>query len=430
MTQYTRRHALRYAAGLALAPAAAGCLGDDGTGSDGTDTADTDTDGTTTAPSTGGTTTPPTGSVASHAWNGAPELHAGAGAFPEGDVGSYYLALLTDAEHAAAFAFEGDAARFLADTDFETASVVLLQDRHGQSTPDLAVTDVRHVDGGGVRFTARYPGTVSTGDIITDTVAVRVPNEGATPAWATVDVAGRTGGTTSFSTTSKYGTDRYADPGAVVVQNRDCQPHRVAVTATRNGELFHASSHELAPATADTVTGVLTIPGDWQVAITRHSSTDPVSKSWSLGSDAPGDVLGSVAGDGSLALAYHPDGVADAQPSGCETDGYPYESTDPAENVADPVDLWLVSQDDDERSLDVTIADEATGSDVYSETHVLAAGKDKQRRTDLLAKRGTYAVTVTPATGDAVESTFAVDDDVGKLTVHVDGDGTISVVAN
>jgi hypothetical protein len=432
MTQYTRRRALRYAAGLAVASTAAGCLGNEDTGTGGTSTDGTTTggDGPTTAPPTSGTTTPPSGSVATHAWNGAPELHAGDAPFPEGDVGSYYLALLTDADHAASFAFEGDAAGFLADTEFETASVVLLQDRRGQSTPDLAVSDVRHVDGGGVRFTARYPGTVSTGDIITDTVAVRVSNDGTTPEWATVDVAGRTGATTTFSTTSKYGADRYADPGAVVVQNRDCQSHRVSVTATRNGELFHASSHELAPASAATVPGVLTHPGDWQLSFTRHGPDGPVTKSWSLGSDAPGDVLGSVAGDGSLGLAYHPDGVSGAEPSACETDGYPYESTDPSENVADPVDLWLVSRDDDERTLDVTIVDQATGTEVYSETHVLAAGKDKQQRPDLVAKRGSYAVTVTPEAGDPVETTLEVADDVGKFTVHVDTDGTITVVGN
>jgi 8-oxo-dGTP diphosphatase len=426
MTQYTRRRALRYAAGLAVASTVAGCLGDDDSGSDGTST-----DGTTTAPPTAGTsTTPPSGSVATHAWNGAPELHPGDAPFPEGDVGSYYLALLTDGDHAASFGFQGDAAGFLVDTDFETASVVLLQDRRGQSTPDLAVSDVRHVDGSGVRLTARYPGTVSTGDIITDTVAVRVPNDGTTPDWATVDVAGRTGATTTFSTTSKYGADRYADPGAVVVQNRDCRAHRVSVTATRNGELFYASSHELAPASATTVPDVLTHPGDWQLSVTRHGPDGPVTKSWSLGSDAPGDVLGSVAGDGSLGLAYYPDGVTDAEPSTCETDGDTYESTDPSENVADPVDLWLVSQDDDERTLDVTIVDQATGTEVYSETYVLAAGKDKQRRQDLVAKRGTYAVTVTPDAGDPVETTLGVAADVGKFTVHVDDDGTISVLAN
>jgi hypothetical protein len=412
MAELTRRSMLALGAGVAVS--VAGCLADDGAG-------------TTDRPSATPTDSLPPSSSGHLSFNHAAELHRTDSAYPQRDVGSYFLALLTSEDDTTAFPtalFENEAAAaFVTDTAYDEASVVVLQDRRSSSHPNLELLDVGR-DGGSVTVEARYPGDAATSDITTDTLLVRIPNGEGSLESARATVRPQYGDPVRFSTWNAYDHVPAFDPaGDLVLRNRDCAGAPLSVLLTHRGDLFFQDRFDLSPASIRRVGGVLTHPGEWTVTVGFGSET--TTWTWTLTDGTPGDVLVDVAGDGTLSLVHRPSGVVEGPPGACETNDYPYESSSPAENLADPVDLWVLDFSDGEHHLAVSIRDGDV--DVFDDEFETRTGYDKARRAGLLAKKTTYTVAVQLDEGTTVTETVRVEDGTEKLVVRVSESGDLSI---
>lgn len=427
MTDWTRRAFLCVSAGTF--GIVAGCL-------DGGDGTPTTSPGGSTGPSgnestdrTPGDQTPtgPRPERAHVAFNHAKELHRLDAAFPQRDVASFYLALLTSADHAAASPtdrFEHQQARsFVADTDFSQAAVVVLQDRRSSSHPDLNLRDTGR-DGDTATIEATYPTGAATADITTDTLLVRLPTDDGTVRAASATIRPQHGEPVRLSTLNAYDTvPEFDPPGDLVLRNRDCANAPLSVTVTYDGDLFFRDSVDLPAASLRRVDGLLTHPGEWRIAVRGGGKT--VAQSWSLTDSPPGDLLVDVAGDGRVTLSQRSDGVDENSIDTCETNGYPYESSDSTENLDRPVDLWVLDRSDGGHHLTVTIRDGDT--EAFSGEFATREGYDKAKRAGLLAKKTTYTVDVTTDDGRNVSESVTVREGVKKLTVRVTESGELAV---
>jgi hypothetical protein len=171
---------------------------------------------------------------------------------------------------------------------------------------------------------------------------------------------------------------------------------------------------------------VFAYPGEWTVAVRR--SDEPVVRTFSLSEGGPGDLLVDVAGDGSVSIAHRPDGFDGSDPEACETNGRPYESSDPDENLDHPVDLWVLDRSDGAHHLAVSIGD--GGTEVFSDTFDTREGYDKANRPGLLAKKATYDVAVTLDDEPTMTASVTVEEGVQKLVVRVTEAGKVDVVAD
>lgn len=420
MSERTRRAFLALGAGVV--GTLAGCAGDGNPATEtGTPTPDSNDGSTPTA------TPPPASGIASLSFNHAEKLHNLGADFPERDVASYYLAVLTSEDHAAAFPagrFGNEEAKsVLAETDFTANALVVLQDRAGSSHPDLELLNAE-VKNRLATVEAEYPGQGGTADITTDTLLVRLPRGDEPVRGARATIHPQHGEADRFATDSVYDTvPEFSPAGGLVVQNRDCDGVSLSVTVTYRGDLFFRRGLDLGPATRRRVPAVFTHPGEWTVAV--EEGGQPRTETWTLSEAPPGDALVDVAGDGTVSLSHRPDGVADDPLDACETDGYPYESSTPAENVDPPVDLWILDMAGDASRLTVMI--EEGDTTVFQQEFETRTGKDKIRRSGLLAKKAAYTVEVTTQDGRQTTETVTVREGVDQLTVRVTEGGDLAV---
>lgn len=347
--------------------------------------------------------------------------------FAQRDVASYYLAVVTSADHAAAFPtdrFKTEAASaFVTDTDYSQAAVVILQDRQSSSHPDLELrcTDI---EGDTITVDAAYPGSARTADITTDTLLVRVATDESDVRAARATARSQYSDPVRISTRNVYAGAPTFDPaGDLVVRNRDCLTTSVSATVTYDGDLFFRDGLDLSPASLRRVDGLFSHAGKWTVAVRTDGET--VERPWSLTGEMPGDVLVDVTGDGTVSLSHHATGVDATDPSACETNNHPYESSDSAKNLDHPVDLWILDHSGGEHHLTVTIRDGDT--EVFSGEFDTQSGYDKARRAGLLAKKTIYTVDVTMDEMPTVSTAIPVREDVTKLEVRINESGELTV---
>jgi hypothetical protein len=407
MTDCTRRAAL--ALGVGALGSVAGCVGHDGgTG--------TETPGS----SPGNQRTPDAqAGVAERSFDHAQPLHRVEAAFAQRDVASYYLGLLTSADHAVAFPtarFENETAEsFVIDTDFTRSAVVVLQDRKSSSHPDLELLDARR-DGQTVTIEVHCPGSGATADVTTDTLLVRVPTDEGDLRVASAILQSRHAGPVRFSTRNSYHTvPEFDSEGGLVLRNRDCTTARLTVTVTYESDLFFRDHLELSPATVRGVAGVFASPGEWTVAVRRGEDT--TARSWALTDGSAGDVSVDVAGDGTVSLSHHPETVHETALDTCEPEEFPYESSSPAENLDRPIDLWVLDDSDGAHRLTVTVRDDDRV--VFSGEFDTRDGDDKVRRPGLLAKMTTYTVDVSMDGETTVSEGATVREGAKQLVVSV-----------
>ncbi|MFB6154593.1 MAG: hypothetical protein ABEJ22_01780 [Haloferacaceae archaeon] len=423
MTDATRRAFL--ALGAVALGGGAGCLG--GAPRESSESTTTAGNETGTADRSTETRTDSPGGQPRLAFNRAERLHRLDASFPQRDVGTYYLALLTSADHAEAFPTDRfgneEAAAFVADTDFDRRALVVLHDRQSSSHPDLELLGTNR-DGYTVRVDVRYPGTAGTADVTTDTLLVRVPAGDDPVRAAGATLRPQYGDPVRFRTANAYDRLPAFDPGGdLVFRNRDCAEAQLPVTVTRDGDLFFSDGVTLAPASVRRIGGLVSHPGEWTVAV--RAGEESHEQSWSVTGGPPGDLLVDVDGDGGVSLERRPDGADGTDLGACETAAYPYESSDPAENLDDPVDLWVLDHADGEHHLTVTIRDGDT--EVFSGEFATRAGYDKVRRAGLLAKKTTYAVEVTTDAGATATRSVTVREGAGTLEVRVTESGDLAV---
>lgn len=425
MTDRTRRTFL--ALGVGVFGSVAGCIGSDGGAPRTSPGGVTPTPGNEPTDRTTTQTTSHSGMAGHLSFNHAKRLHRIDAGFAQRDVASYYLGLLTSPDHAAAFPtnrFENQEAKaFVTDTDYSQAALVVIQDRQSSSHPDLELLGAGR-EGYTVTIEAQYPGRGGTADITTDTLLVRVPTTEGSVRAASATIQPQYGDPVQFSTTNVYDIVSAFDPaGDLVFRNRDCANASLSVTVTYQGDLFFRDGVDLPPASLHRVGGVFTYPGEWTVA--THVSGETTTRSWSLTDGPPGDVLIDVAGDGTVSLTHQATGVDEMALDSCETNGYPYESPSPAENLDNPVDLWILDRSEAEHHLTVTIHDNE--DQVYSGEFDTRAGYDKAQRAGLLAKKTTYTVEVTTDDGATVTESVTVREGMKKLTVRVTESGELTV---
>lgn len=369
-------------------------------------------------------------SEATHlAFNHADPLHRIDAGFAQRDVASYYLGVLTSDDHAAAFPtdrFEKQAASaFVADTEYSRAVLVVFQDRRSSSHPDLDLLGTVRA-GDRVTIKTRYPDTASTADITTDTLLVRVPTDERAVRAASATITPQYGDPVRVSTTNVYdGIPAFDPAGDLVLRNRDCADAPLSVTVTYQGDLFVRDGVNLPAASLRRVEELFAYSGEWTV--TARIDTETTTRSWSLTGGAPGDVLVDVAGDGTVSLSHHATGVNETALGTCERNDYPYESSNPAENLDHPVDLWVLDHSDGEHRLAVTIRDDDT--EVFRGEFDTREGYDKAKRAGLLAKKTAYTVDVTIDGGTTVTESVTVRDGAEKLAVRVteSGESTVSL---
>lgn len=415
MTDHTRRAVL--ALGIATLGGGAGCISHP-------DAART---GPNEEPSE---TTTASGSPAHSAqlsFNHAEPLHRIDADFAQRDVGRYYFALLTSADHAASFPTDGfgneEGNSFVTGTDFSREAVVVLQDRRSASHPDIELLDTRR-EGERVTIEAQYPGSGATADVTTDTLLVRLPTGDTELRTASAVFHPQQGEPVRFSTLNRYDTEsQFETAGDLVLRNRDCADVQLSATVTFQDDLFFRDGVDLAPASGRRVGGLFAYAGEWTVTVRQGEHT--TTRSWSLTDVTPGDVLVDVAGDGTVSLSRHPDGVDQIDPGSCETGDYPYESASPEENLDEPVALWVLDRSDGAHRLTVTIRDGDT--EVFSDEFDTLEGYDKFKRAGLLAKKTTYTVAVTMDGGSTVSETVAIQEGAEKLVVRVSEAGTVTV---
>lgn len=413
MTDRTRRAFLSFSTG-ALA-SMTGCLGDRTVPWPGDSTSRNETE------------TPPqsTGNPDHLSFNHATPIHRVDAEFPQRDVGPYYLALLTTEDHAAAFPtdhFENaEADAFVTDTNYDHDAVIVFHDRESSSTPDLTLTGTLR-EGDTIMIDATYPGQAATSDITTDTLLVRVTTGDAPLRGARAMLHPQYGDSIRLGTANLYTQSTFEQPGDLMIHNHDCTPTSLSVTVTYEGDLFAQHRIELGPATSRRLDEVFTHAGNWIVTVDHNNTT--ITQSWSFTDTAPGDVLLDVDGSGDVSLEHRPSGV-DSVSYVCETTEFPYESSNPNENLDTPVDLWVVDQSEDAHTLTVTIHDGDTM--VFSDEFELQSGYDKARRAGLLAKKTAYTVDVTLDGTTSVSESVTVQERMSKLTIRVTEAGELTV---
>jgi len=160
---------------------------------------DTTTEPPTTTPSAtppATTTTPPAGSpgydvtVFDSGWTGYPILEDGL-VYPDDFEAnaSYYATLLTDASDTERFnrsQLTDDAEQFVDETDFETASLVVVQAYPKSSVPDYRVESMTR-DGDRLDIRINDSSEMGTDDITLETVLIRVEHDGTPPSEARIE---------------------------------------------------------------------------------------------------------------------------------------------------------------------------------------------------------------------------------------------------
>jgi len=148
-------------------------------------------DGTTTGPPT----TTPSGSAPDYeafvfdsGLTGHPIIEGGI--TPDDQFGntSYYATLLTDASQTERFnrsQLPDEAEQFVEETDFEMASLVVLQSYPRSSVPDYRVESVTR-DGGRLDVRINDSSAMGTDDITVETVLIRVEHSGTAPTSAQI----------------------------------------------------------------------------------------------------------------------------------------------------------------------------------------------------------------------------------------------------
>lgn len=414
-----RRQLLR--SGAVTLPLFAGCLStpDDGTGNQ---------NGSSANNSTG---LPQEAALDTHAWSGSPTLTTHDSSYPQGKAGPYYLALLQGETDVTAFrnaagSLPDAADTFLTRTDFEGESVIVIHDQRGSSHPNLAVKSVvrDHVnDTEGVHITAHYPGDARTADIIENTLLVRIAGH---PEFARTTIGTDTNAPT-IATANTFTAPTLERSRSLVVQNRDCQSHRLHVHGMIDGNLVAWESVEVEAGQTTVIENVFRYEATYDLKVRSSTTEESTTSTVSFTTAGTRDGIITIDASGTLNVSA----VAEPPQTGqteCESGDLPYESSDPAENVDDPVDLWVVKQRATPVTLTVTIGE--SGQQVFERTFELGKGKAKKRVTDLLAKKAVYSVQAESKAGDRATTEFEVDGSVTKLTVHVGDDGEMSVVAN
>ena len=340
-------------------------------------------------------------------------------------MATFYLAVLTTEDHVAAFPTDRfgnqEATTFIEATDFSQTAVVVLHDRQSSSHPNLQLVGTGR-EGKLLTVETEYPGEGATADITTDTLLVRVPTGEVSVPGGRATIHPQFGNPVRIGTASLYDNlPEFDTPADLGVQNRDCESATPSVTVTHRGDHFYRGGLELELATRHTVEGLSTHFGEWTVSVRANGET--TTRTWDL-TDDPGDVLVTVAGDGTISLARQAD-AGDGPTDACHTDGFTSESTDPAANVDPPVDLWLLDRGQQSTELTVTVSDGDTR--VFSRSYETSSGVDKIHRLDLLAKQTDYTVTVSAEDGREVTKTVTVDEGTRQLTVRVTETGDLTV---
>lgn len=348
--------------------------------------------------------------------------------YPQGSVGAYFVAVLRTNRETTAFGRASlggsageeisGAVEFLTDTKFGDESVVVVRDASGSSHPDLAVHEVRR-DGDGVHVSVYYPGRGRTADITEDNLFVRVAGA---PSFGRVTV-GRGEDSTTVATANALEVPPLAEPRPLVVRNRDCTGHRLRVRGRIDGDLVVRETAETEPGSVTVIDSTFARAASYELDAETVTPENDVTASVTFNSDGPAGALVEVDGSADLAVSEL-SSIPKERRIDCETRQRPYESDNPAENVDNPVDLWVLSRDTDAGTLEVTISDGETT--VFERTFELRSGYDKAREANLLAKKGTYALTAASETGERVETTFEVTSS-SKVTLSVAESGKITV---
>jgi hypothetical protein len=418
-----RRHYLTLAGG-ALA-ALAGCTDLDGGDGGG---------GATPTETPAGQQATATGTLAA---NGTPALGRLDAPFAQRAVGRYYLAVATAQDHGERLATameaseggrESEAPAFLRETDYGGASVVCVQEALSSSVPDLELQSAR-IDGAAVTLATRYPGNAGTDDITTDLLLVRVAHPEVTHA--TVAITGQTDTTTRLSTVGRYGRSQLDDPRPLVVRNRDCERHHLHVSATVGGALVAAAprSEAYPPASVVRYGAFLTEVAEYTVRVSRgRESSAETTLSTTAGTDDPQGVLVDVAGGGQLSVEARSVGELPTAASGeCEASSLPYESSDPAENVADPAGFQWRNRSGADRRLRLAVRD--GGQPVVERELELTAG-GKGRTEALVAKRGVYDTSLVLDGETERRVDWQVDEGGDDLQALVEADGSLTVATD
>lgn len=418
-----RRHYLALAGG-ALA-ALAGCTdvgGGDGGG------------GATPTATLAGQEATVTGTLAA---NGTPDLGRLDAPFAQRAVGPYYLAVATEQEHGERLATaieageggrESEAPAFLRETDYAGAGVVCVQEAFSSSVPDLELRSAR-VDGDAVNLAARYPGEAGTDDITTDLLLVRVAHPEV--AHATVGITTQTDTATRFSTVGRYGRSRLDEPRPLVVRNRDCEAHRVDVSATVDGELVAVASRSESypPASVVRDGAFLTEAAAHTVrASTGRETSAETTLSTTADADDPRGVLVDVSGGGELSVEGRPVGELPTAVSGeCEASSLPYESSDPAENVDEPARFGWRNRSGADRRLRLVVRD---GDRSVVERDLLLEAGGKGRTEALVAKEGVYDTSLVLDGETERRVDWQVDEGGDDLQALVEADGSLTVATS
>lgn len=366
-----------------------------------------------------------------HAWSGSPTLTVQDAPYPQGMAGPYYVSILRSEADATTFrdsadSFPSDAKTFLTRTDFEGESVVVIHDQKGSSHPNLAVDSVArdHVDQTeGVHVTAHYPGDVRTADLIENSLLVRVAGH---PEFARTTIGTETDAPT-IATTNAITASRLDTARSLVVRNRDCQSHRFHVQGEVDGNIVVWESVEIDAGQISVVEDVFPYAAAYDMAVVLSAVDQSATDQIELTTSGTRNVLVDIDAAGMPAVTTV-DGSPQERRIECETRDRPYESSDPQENVDDPVDLWIVKQSTDPQTLTVSITE--SGTQVFQQAFEFGEGKAKTRETDLLAKKAVYRVRVESDAGTPAVTEFEVTESVSKLTVHIDESGELSMVAN
>ncbi|MDY6819935.1 MAG: hypothetical protein SVG88_14845 [Halobacteriales archaeon] len=346
-------------------------------------------------------------------------------------VGPYYLAVLATTAHADRFAdrlTNREGRTFLSETDFESAIVIVLQDAAGQSMPDFAANEVTLRDGA-VILDVEYPGKAATADITQDMLFVRVPHNDRSIEHATVTIGGMDDSHTTISTVGRYDRPTLTEPRDIVVRNRDCSTYHLDFDAHIDGELVYTTPrHREYPAGTTVRHGdVLTHAGQYQFTVSYFAGETTTATATLEPDTEPRGVLVDISGDGAVAVRTVPERTLPTAGGGdCTSTQLPYESSDPAANLADPARITWANRSGTTRTLAITVLD---GDTTVLDRELTLAADSKGRTAGLIAKKGVYRTTIDPATGSTRIIEWHVDEQNPDLQLLVDPDGTLQIAA-
>lgn len=249
-------------------------------------------------------------------------------------------------------------------------------------------------------------------------------SQGSSPATES-DITTTRGPTTTSSDLPYQGespSNNLDNPADVTIQNEDTKEHTISITITVNGETILSRTRKLKSDTTVEIPDVAAAKTTYSVSAQTESGAT-LSDSWKV-TDTKKGIKVRVTPTGELEVSQLMSAGGQRTATGTRPH-LPYRADNPSKNVETARSLTFENHDNDLHLLEVQITTNQTV--VMNREYKLAAGSSET--TDpLIAKKGTYTITVSEIQGmDSTTFEWSIDNTQQAVTIQITDNGEMEV---